>query len=240
MAEDDDNLDDFKLPPHSNEDADTQLDAKALKLVEDYVASLNRSKNENTIRQGVRETIVKLGIHSLAFQHELTAQKMMDQADRREYMAGRRRMGRILADKQESLFPEELERIKKRKERAKDRAAKKAQAEGAETPEQQERRLAADFKRRSDPASGGAGKKSKAKKPAATAAERAIETSERNLRLAATTASSPGAAPADAAANAATEQTEGEALLATAGKGEPLSQSAQAAAVREQLGLDKS
>lgn len=197
MADDDDNLNDFTLPPHSNEDADAQLDAKALKMVEEYVASLNRSKNENGIRGGIRENIVKLGIHSLAFQHELTAQKMMDKADRVDYMAGRRRMGRILADKQHVLFPEEVDRINKRKARAKEKAAKAAAAAGKETPEQQERRIAADSNPRSDPKRGGAGKKAKPVKQ--SAADRAEATAERNKRLAEVKDASPGATIAAAA-----------------------------------------
>lgn len=179
MAEDDDNLNDFTLPPHSNEAADAQLDAKALKLVEDYVASLRRSQNENTIRQGVRENIIKLGIHSLAFQHELNAAKMMDKADRASYMGSRRRMGKILADKVEDLFKPEQDALKKRKDKAKEKAAKAAAAAGKETPEQQERRLAADLNPRNDPKSGGAGKAKRGKKM--TAVERAEATSaERN------------------------------------------------------------
>ena len=68
----------------------------------------------------------------------------------------------------------DIERIKKRKERAKEKAAKAAAAAGKETPEQQERRLAADANPRSDPKRGGAGK---AKKPKPNAVDRALATS---------------------------------------------------------------
>lgn len=251
MTDDDDDLNDFKLPPHTNEDADAQLDAKAIKLVREYVGSLNRSKNENTIRGGIRETIVKLGINSLSFQHELTAQKMMTPEDRRDYMAGRRRMGRILAT-EPGMFAEEQELIKKRKAKAKEKAAKAAAAAGKETPEAQERRIAADSNPRSDPKNGGAGKKRgrPPKKPAGSAADRAIETSGRNQRLAEVQTSSAGAEPQEtgdqliarvaAEKNAELEQREGTTILDGAidrMTEKPLSQSAQVAAINEKLGL---
>lgn len=246
MADDDDDLNDFKLPPHSNEDADAQLDAKALKLVEEYVASLRRSQNENTIRQGVRETIVKLGIHSLAFQHELNAAKMMDKADRTSYMASRRRMGRILSDKVETLFGPEQEVLKKRKAR---KAEQKAKADAAAAKGKADSIEKGDTNPRSDPNRGGAKPRTGRKTAApASAADRAETTAERTQRLAEAAQASAGAEPGAMATPPGidAEQAEGEAVLdgALAGikaraeaEGAPLSQSAQAAAVRDKLGL---
>lgn len=249
MPDDDDDLNDFKLPPGTNEDADQQLDKKALGMVKEYVASLTRSSNENTIRADIRGNIVKLGINGLSFQHELVAQKMMDAEDRRSYMAGRKRMAKIFAQ-EDGLFATEQAAVKERKAKRREREAKAAAAAGQESPEAQERRLAADSNPRSKPKSTSAvPPKKPGRKPkvvAGSAADRAVETSERKQREQAAKDASTGAAPGS---GVDAEQTEGanvlDGMLASTKArsadetGKPISQSAQAAAVREQLGLDK-
>jgi hypothetical protein len=77
--------------------------------------------------------------------------RMMDKSDRVKYQAGVRRTLRALEPAAADLFPEDIERIKKRQERAKARAEKDAKAAGKETPAEQERRLAADLNPRSKP-----------------------------------------------------------------------------------------
>lgn len=266
MADDDDNLDDFKTPPGTNQDADQQLDAKALKLVEEYVASLNRSSNENEARSNIRDNVSKLGIHTLAFQHELNALRMMDKSDRSSYMTSRRRMGRILADKGESLFPDDVERIKKRKQKAAAKTAKDADAGKKEGVDQ-----TAPDSPRSDPKRGGAGGvkgrgKAKDKAPKGTpkeatktaaqaAADRAEDAAELAGKLREVQNQSSGASPGETGDEliarvarekmAALEQREGDAYLtghidaAKSDAAEPLSQSAKSAAILDELGLNK-
>lgn len=220
--------------PELINDPERKLEAKVVQQAEKYQGSRVRSQAENKIKAEGRKEIDKLGFRTDAYQSALRVARDLTPAEQKQYVRDFRFFLKVFGDKQQELWPEDAAKAAARFKRKAERKAEEAAKAGGETPEQQERRLAADFKRRSDPKSGGAGKgRKKAEPPAA-----------------------PEVVGGAEAANAAAEQTEGEALLATAGKGDaqgltgttglgsvaderPLSQSAQAAAVREQLGLDK-
>jgi hypothetical protein len=226
-----------------NRPEDMILDEKVVKMGEELAAIFTKRKNLNLEAKNIYTNADKLGIPPAALQAGVRMVRMMDKSDRVKYQAGVRRTLRALEPAAADLFPEDIERIKKRQERAKARAEKDAKAAGKETPAEQERRLAADLNPRSKP------KASSAKKPAVTnpPIQDGDVSNETGDELIARVAREKLAEQ---------EQRDGEALLATAGKGDaqgltgmtglgsvvderPLSQSAQAAAVREQLGLDK-
>lgn len=235
MAEENSNLsDDLENIP-----ADMKIDDTILKLAEQYVGYENRAKQLNKDKAGVREQADKIGIPSLAWQIGVRMVKIMDLQERRDFERGFKRVTGVLSKNAETLFPEDLERQKKRKDKAKEKAAKAAAAAGKDTPEQQERRIAADNNPRSDPKSGGAGKP-KPKGKAALAIEAAEAASAQRAKLQGLEAENGAKAtmqPIDgqtetgdelitrvsAEMNAKMEQAEGEELLRDAGK--PKSQS---------------
>lgn len=200
MADDETDLENLPI--------DMKVDDTILKLAEQYVGYENRAKAINKDKAAVREQADKIGIPSLAWQIGVRMVKMMDTRERRDFERGFKRVTGVLSKNADTLFPEDIERQKKR---AAKKAADLAKA-GKETPEQQERRVAADANPRSDPKRGGAGK---AKKPS-TAAEIAEETSRKREQQQALIEENGAKAtlgkpwPDDVAA---AEQAEGEAVL---------------------------
>lgn len=199
-----------------NRPEDMILDEKVVKMGEELAAIFTKRKNLNTEAKNIYTNADKLGIPPAALQAGVRMVRMMDKSDRVKYQAGVRRTLRALEPAAADLFPEDIERIKKRQERAKARAEKDAKAAGKETPAEQERRLAADLNPRSDPKRGGAGK---GRKPKSTVAETATVD--------------------PAALNAAQEQVDGGAVLDGMIDGIPKSQSQIAREIAEQAGTDK-
>lgn len=136
----------------SNASEDMKLDDTIFKLAENYVALQERRSELNEEAKGIRDNGERLGIHPLAFQHAVKVVKMMDKSDRQAYMLSMRRMTKVLTTRESDLFGDE--EVQKRDERAQKRREEKSAAmdgkAGAPDP---------DANPRSDPASGGAGKK---------------------------------------------------------------------------------
>lgn len=226
-------------------------------LAKQYRASQVRSANENDIRTDIRETVEKLGLDSKSFQDSIRMELELTEGDRLDYVNGLQEMQEVLRDKATDLFGEEEmrkkeERIKKRQERA---AAASAPPSTDSNPRSDPKRGGA----------GGADGKSKAKdgapkKPGNKHSARGggdvvgmdgkpvdgtTRTPPTEAELTAAAAAAPGAQVAN------DEQAEGAAILdghldtmkAEAGQapagdtGQPISQSAQAAAIRDNLGL---
>ena len=227
-----------------NKDEDMKLDAELLKILEDYAGCDADSSKINERRAKLRAKADKLGISSHALQDGVYKLKKQTKSERLADEKATRRLVRAAEGRQAELWPEAVAATEKRAERKKERAAKEAAAAGKETPEQQQRRLDADTNPRSDPKRGGAGKKPK----------KSVEDLNRAPLASDTVAvAAQASAPLSATQNAL-EQAEGEAILDQLSKGagltgktglgsvadeKPLSQSAQAAKVREDLGLDK-
>lgn len=142
-----------------NRPEDMKIDDTILKLAEQYVGLENRARQLNKDKAAIREQADKIGVPSLAWQIGVRMVKMMDTGERADFQRGFRRVTTVLSKAAETLFPEDIERQKKRKARKAEAAAKAAAAAGKETPEQQVRRVNADTNPRSDPKRGGAGKK---------------------------------------------------------------------------------
>ncbi len=218
-----------------NRPEDMILDEKVVKMGEELAAIFTKRKNLNLEAKNIYTNADKLGIPPAALQAGVRMVRMMDKSDRVKYQAGVRRTVRALEPVVADLYPEDVDRIKKRQERAKIRAEKEAKAAGKESPEAQERRLAADLNPRSKPKASSAKppKASKVKPKLTIVGQTGVTTEESELTPAQVTA--------------AQELIDGGQILdgALAGipkldaDGKPLSQTAQAAAVREQLGLDK-
>jgi hypothetical protein len=119
------------------------MDGTIIKLAESYASCDRRSADINGERANLRETVEKLGIPSKSFQHAVGMVKQMSEGERRDYQVGVNRVLKAISDRQNDLFPEAAERIRKREERN----AKVDGAAGAPDP---------DTNPRSDPASGGA------------------------------------------------------------------------------------
>lgn len=214
-------------------------------LAKQYRASQVRSANENVIRNDIRETVEKLGLDDKSFQDSIRMELELTEGDRLDYVNGLKEMQEVLRGKATDLFGEEEmrkkeERIKKREERA------AAAAAGAAA--------STDSNPRSDPKRGGAGGadgKSKAKDGAPKKPG-----NKHSARGGGDVVVGMDGKPVDGAAapgvtQAEDEQAEGAAILdghldtmkAEAGQapagdtGQPISQSAQAAAIRDNLGL---
>lgn len=245
MPEDDDDHGD-------NRPADMVLDAKLLKMGEEYVASLHRSSNENTIRTNIRENAGKLGVPSLAWQHSLMQARTMDKGELADYQRGLKRMKRVLDPVVVDLFPEDIARQEKRRSRAKEKATKAA-AKAAEAKAKSIE--AGDDNPRNDPKSGGAGKgRKKAEKPAAPAPAGDAkpwpdDTAAALAKAPPSDATHAALESSEAAINAEQEQIAGAEILdhkfgltGKSGMGsvsdeKPLSQSEQAAEARAKAGL---
>ncbi len=200
------------------------LDEKVVKMGEELAAIFTKRKNLNLEAKNIYTNADKLGIPPAALQAGVRMVRMMDKSDRVKYQAGVRRTVRALEPVVADLYPEDVERIKKRQERAKARAEKEAKATGKESPEAQERRLAADLNPRSDPKRGGAGKGKKAAK-AAPATE--------------PTAEQKAVAEAEQLAGATILDTTIAGIPKVDADGKPLSQTAQSTAILDGLGLNK-
>ena len=197
------------LPTGDNRTPDMILDAEVLKIIEEYAELDEQSHTLNGRRAELRaKADKKMGIQSYDLQSAVHKLKKMTKAERVAHEKTVARIIRAVDGRQAEFWPDEVAAATKRAATKAEKAAKAKSAAGGETPEQQERRVAADTNPRSDPKRGGAGKKPKAPTAKATGA---------------------GSAPD------ATEQAEGEAVLAA---GMPLSQSAQAAAIRSKSGLN--
>lgn len=204
MAEDEDRGD--------NRPDDMILDEKVVKMGGELAAIFAKRKNLNTEAANIYANAEKLGIPSAALQVAVKMVRVMDKDDRKAYQYGVRRALKALEPAAADLFAEDVERVSKRKAKAAEKAARDAAKAGKETPEQQERRIAADSNPRSKP------KASSAKKP-----KDAVEKLNR-APLASETP--PAADPATAEA----EQAEGAAIRDAVGK--PKSQTQIAAEKR--------
>jgi hypothetical protein len=199
----------METDPAKINDADRQLDAKINEAADWYAGSNARQKDENKGRAENRKHVSDLGLSTKAYQWAVQLLKSgLTDFEIKDVLRDLEIFVRVLGDRQAELFPAELAAATKRRERKAEKAAKEPR--GGE-----ELDAATDANPKSDPAAGGAGKRGRKAKEAVTDLNRA---------------------PLSADANAA-EQASGEALLATAGKGEPLSQSAQVAAINAKLGL---
>ncbi len=189
-------------------DGITNVDTTVLKLAEQYQSCNVRSRALNDERKVIRENVDKLGITPAAFTMALAMTRDMTTGERADFTGSMNRVLSALDGREADLFG--ADEVAKRDKRA---------AKKAETAAEQERRLSApDTNPRSDPNKGGAGKAdgkgkakdAKPKKPANAHSKRTI---------------AEAAAESDRALKdsiAAAEQKDGEALLDTAGKGEPV------------------
>lgn len=229
-------------------------------LAKQYRASQVRSANENDIRADIRENVEKLGLDSKAFQDSIRMELELTEGDRLDYVNGLQDMQEVLRDRATDLFGEE--EMRKKQERIRKRQEKAAKDAGAPPAS------ATDDNPRSDPKSGGAGGVDGAApaKDAAAPKKRGRPSNADKAAAAAAAALEPPATLKDAvkqsdqaikdsaAAIAEEEQRQGGALLDGAvdkmkaggdgepvdngENGEPLSQSAKAAQIRDANGLN--
>lgn len=222
--------------PDKINDPNRQLEANVVKQAEKYQQSRVRSQAENKLKAEGRKEIDKLGFRTDAYQSALRVARDLTPAEQKQYVRDFRFFLKAFGDRQQELWPEDAVKAAARAKRKAERKAKDAAAAGGESAEAQERRLAADANPRSKP------KASSARKP--KAAKAAVEELNR-------------APLASAEANAAAEQAEGDQVLtahvetmkadATGLTGKtglgsvadevPISQSQQAAAIRDKMGL---
>lgn len=221
--------------------------ATLLKRGKAYADDNAESKERNKSRAEGREAIKAIGMNPNAFATAMKHIKDMSPREQKQWLDDYRVVLKVHGPAQKELFPEEAMKHEKREA---DRKAREAE-EKAEAKRQAEADKPGS---RSDPKSGGAGKaeaKPKAGKGKAAAAVKAQaaglgeqkpahgDGSEVKMKSPAETMAE-GAAASDASLSAAiekmqaNEQAEGEAALSAMS---PQSQSAQAAAVREKLGL---
>ncbi len=231
MPDDADNLE--------NVTTDMKLDAELWKLLEENADCDDDSAALNDKRRRLRDKAEKLGVNSHDFREQVYQMKKRTKAERLESNRTARRFQRIWDNRQGDLWTEDQRKAEERVNRKTERETK-AKAKAAEAKAKSIE--AGDDNPRSKPkASSAVPPKKPGRKPkvvAGSAADRAAETSDRNKRLGETQAQSPGAQPGvvDPAVHAAEQET-GAAILDTAGQ--PLSQSAQVAAINEKLGLNK-
>jgi hypothetical protein len=140
-----------------NRPEDMKIDDTILKLAEQYVGLENRARQINKDKAAIREQADKIGVPSLAWQVGVRMVKIMDVKERADFSRGFKRVTSVLSKAAETLFPEDLARQEKRRAREAEAKAKALAAAGKDTPEQQERRLAADSNPRNNPKRGGAG-----------------------------------------------------------------------------------
>jgi len=206
-------------------DPDRQLEAKAFQQAEKYQASRVRSRNENKVKADGRKEIEKLGFDTDAYQVSLRVARDKTPAEQRKWVRDLKFFLKIFGNKQQELWPEDAAKAEARAKRKREKAAKAAAAAGKETPEQQERRLAADTNPRSDPNRGGAKPRTGRK-----AKDNVVNLNRAPLA-------------SDAEKVAADEQKTGGEILDGAlqqikdAGGEPKSQSAQAAEKRDEAGI---
>ena len=99
-------------------DPDHMIDSTIIKMAEEYVSCDRRSADINESRKNIRDNIEKLGIDPLAFQHAVKQVKGMSEGERRDYQISMNRVLKVISERQNDLFPEAAERIRKREERA--------------------------------------------------------------------------------------------------------------------------
>lgn len=221
-----------------NESPDQQHDSAVIKLIEQYASCDRRSAEITDERSIIRKNAEKLGYSSLEFQEAVRKSKKMTKPERIVHDRHVNKLVNLVEGKQAEFWPEEARRAEKRTEekKRKDAEAKTAAGRSPDHP-------------RSDPKKGGAGKAAakpkaagKGKKGVATAAGNAPTDPKPAEIAAGIGADAPDFAklPAESLAKAIEnmqqeEQAEGGAVIDSM---RPQSQSAQAAAVREKLGLD--
>lgn len=198
-------------------DQERKLDNQIMKLVEQYASCDRRSAEINDERKQIRDNAEKLGFASSEFQEGVKRSKKMTKTERDVYEEHVGRIVGIVEGKQAELWPSQAEKNQKREERKAEKVAKEPRG-GDELD------AATDANPKSDPAAGGAGKRGRKAKVEATEPVHEETGDELIARVAREKL-------------AEQEQRDGDALLATAGKGEPLSQSAQVAAINAKLGL---
>ncbi len=106
------------------EEAERQLERRAIDIVDRYAGSLKRSKGENDARKSDRDKIETMGRNPKAFQHAVMLARTMSRRDAEAYLEDLAWFAQILLGRQGDLFSDELERINKREQ-------KKAAAENA-------------------------------------------------------------------------------------------------------------
>lgn len=194
---------------------DMQLDSTILKLAEQRASIDKKRKDLNEDAREINSNVDKLGINPSAFMLAVRLVKGMDKRDRDEFLSSTRRVTRVIGERQFELYPEESERLRKKAEDKKAREAE-AKTKAGRDPDHP----------RSDPKSGGAGKK-KGKK-SAVAGERPTE---EELTKAAAEAIQQQSDPGDP------EQIEGAAVLDALAP-ETRSQSEEAEERRKAAGLN--
>lgn len=205
------------------------MNSQLQKLATSYAESLARSAEENGERATIRENAEKLGIPSKSFQNAVSMVKLMTPGERSDYTNGVNRMLEAIGTEQmrAELFPEVVEAERRRAAREAERKSKKDAEEGRSKEDLDAK---SDQNPRSDPTAGGAGKKGKGKKG----------DGDNVVPMKPSEAVKQGAAKSDAALKQsiadvkAREQTEGDQVLKDMS---PQSQSAQAAAKREEAGV---
>jgi hypothetical protein len=219
-----------------------QVDGETLKI----------SQVQNDKRAESRKKIKEAGMNTTAYGMGVRVAKMMlNQGEREDFIRDFLITVEVLTKSQVELFPHLAIIADKRRAKAAARAAREAAKNGTETPEQQQRRLAADANPRSDPNRGGAKPKVPGKKKAA--ADRAEETSDQNKKLEEAAAAAPGATPGQvmsagaaesdkalAESIAAAEQKAGGDILDTAiDNMKPKAQSAKSAEILDKTGVNR-
>jgi hypothetical protein len=146
------------------------VDPQLGKLVRQYHDCDVRSEAINDERAQIRTNVEKLGVPSKAFVQAVAQAKKMTPGERMDHQAGIERTLAAVAGEEAEIFGQAD--IDARDKRAAKRADKRAKAN--ETPEEQERRLAADTAR-SDPNRGGASGKVDGKGKAKDAKPKPVE-----------------------------------------------------------------
>lgn len=207
--------------------------------------SLKVSKIQNEKRAESRKKIKAAGMNTTAYGMGVKVAKMMlNQGERDDFIRDFLVTVDVLTKVQVELFPDLAMIADRKRTKLQEREAKKAAAAGGETPEAQQRRLAADANPKSKP-------------KATSAVQRAVETSERNQRLAEVAGGAvaePGTSPSlsdtvaagdaliaktAAELTAEQEQRDGAALLNRNPDGTPKSQTQLSAEALERAKLDK-
>lgn len=215
------------------------VDSTVIKLAEQYQACNVRSRALNEDRAQIRTNVDRLGIDPSAFAVALAMVRDKTPGERQDYSNSLTRVLAALDGRENDLFGEaDVAARNKRAEKRAERAAKAATPREVQDDK-------SDTNPKSDPDKGGAGKKGRGKAKGA-AADPSVASPPPGEQDAQETGDELIARVA-AEENAKREQREGGAMLddaidkmKTGDNGEnpePLSQSAQAAAVRDKLGL---
>lgn len=184
----------MEMDPEKINDAERQVEAKIFEIGSAYAESNAADKVKNKKRAENRKKIGDLGLRVDAYQIGVKIVKDLTTEEIKDYLRDLKLVVKVLGGRQAELFPEEKLKAEARSQRAKDRAKKLTGKEGAPDP---------DSNPRSDPKSGGAGKRPR--KPKAVKEQITIhDTVAAGDALISSTA---------AQLNAAAEQAEGDAYL---------------------------